>query len=334
MRNLVALIMLQPHEMKLHLPMEVHNGVISSTTAVWDILVASYNGDLQAVKQMVAACPELIYAQYNYTPPIHFAVREGHTDLVAYLLSEGAHDPAYRTYPFRDSLLTIAQDREYQEITSLLEQYYSDPAACKYSKDNGAIHYNRSPEEQEFERAVDEEKIDLTAQILKAHPAFAKDETYFWGEGILTMPAKRNNQALMELLMSYGAEPPRILKWAQFYYLENYDSAVFLMEHGMSANTMSWHHVTLLHDMAQKGNLQKAALLIRHGAYINALEDEYLSTPLGLAARWGHVEMVEYLLQQGADPNESGAHWSTPLAWARKKGRLEIERILLEAGAN
>ena len=314
--------------------MEIHNGVISSTTAVWDILVASYNGDLKAVKQMVAACPELIYAQYNYTPPIHFAVREGHTDLVAYLLSEGAHDPAYRTYPFLESLLTVAQDRGYNEITSLLENYYQDPAACKYSKDNGAIHYDRSATQLEFQKAVNKGDIDRTAQILKEHPEFAKDETYFWGEGILTMPAKGNNRPLMELLMSYGAEPPRILKWAQFYYFEHYDSAVFLMEHGMSANTMSWHHVTLLHDMAQKGHLQKAALLIKHGAYINALEDEYLSTPLGLAARWDHVEMVEYLLQQGAEPNESGAYWSTPLAWARKKGHLEIERVLVNAAAN
>jgi uncharacterized protein len=327
----VALTMLQPHEMKLRLPMEIHNGVISTTTAVWDILVASRNGDLPAVKKMVEGCPELIYAQYNYTPPIHFAVREGHVDLVKYLLSEGAHDPTYRIYPFQESLLTIAQDRECHEITALLENYYSDPSACKYSKDNGAISYHRNELQQRFETSVDDEDIQTVSQILKAHPEFATDETYFWGEGILTMPAKEVNRELVELLMRHGARVPAIVKWAQYYYFEKYEGAVLMMEKGMSANTMSWHHVTLLHDMAQKGYLEKASLLIEHGADVNAVEEEYQSTPLGMAAKWGHAGMVAHLLKHGADPNKSGAPWSTPLVWARKKGHAEIERMLLNA---
>ena len=60
--------MLQPGELKLRLPMEVGNGVISTTTKVWEILVANRKGKLESVKQLVAECPELIYAQYNYAP--------------------------------------------------------------------------------------------------------------------------------------------------------------------------------------------------------------------------------------------------------------------------
>src|SRR2546430_222775 len=71
-------IMIQPNELKLNLPMELSNGVISTTAKVWDTLVASYEGNIEKVKNMVGERPELIYAQYNYTPLIHFAVREGH----------------------------------------------------------------------------------------------------------------------------------------------------------------------------------------------------------------------------------------------------------------
>jgi ankyrin repeat protein len=64
------------------------------------------------------------------------------------------------------------------------------------------------------------------------------------------------------------------------------------------------------------------------------IDQAYQSTPLGLAARWGHSEMVEYLIKQGADINKAGASWSTPLAWAKKKGHVDIEEILRHAGAS
>src|SRR6187551_2348251 len=120
--------MIQPHEMKLNLPMKLSNEVVSTTTKVWNILVASRNGNLEEVKHLVKECPELIFSQYNYTPPIHFAVREGHVDLVKYLLDHGAHNPTYKIYPFLDSLEIIARDREFDEIVSLLQEYANNPA--------------------------------------------------------------------------------------------------------------------------------------------------------------------------------------------------------------
>jgi len=88
-----------------------------------------------------------------------------------------------------------------------------------------------------------------------------------------------------------------------------------------------------LHDMAFTGDLQKARLLLDHGADIDAVDEEYRSTPLGYAARWGRREIVAFLLERGADVNKSGAPWATPLAWARKKNYPEIEADLRQAGA-
>jgi ankyrin repeat protein len=320
--------MIQPIELQKELPMKLSNNVVSTTTKVWEILVASKNGDLETVKKLGNECHELLYAQYNYTPPIHFAVREGHIELVKYLLDNGAHDPNYKIYPFLDTLQTIANDRGYYEIETLLNEYAVNPSKQKYKGDNGEIDYKRTELQTEFEKAVYKSKQRRVEKILKEHPEFAKDETYFWGEGILLFAAKENNKKMMELLINYGAKVPKILKWTQAYYFERYDSAAYLMGKKMDPNTMNWHHVTILHDMAQKGNIKKADLLIKHGADINAIDEEYQSTPLGMAARWGHTEMVEYLLSQGADPKKSGAEWSTPVAWSIKKGNNKIETIL------
>lgn len=319
--------MIQPNDLLLTMPMKTGNDEISTTQKVWEVLWASYKGDLEKVKQLVNECEGLVYAQYNYAPPIHFAVREGHTELVSYLLEKGAHDPSYKFYPFQESLQTVAADRGYAEIEKMLDSY-AVSGKQQYYGDNGEILYNRTNEEREFEKAVDNEDVSKVEQILKLHPEFAKDQTYFWGEGILLFAVKEYNKKLIDLLMDYGATVPVVLKWAQFYYFERCDAAKYIMEKGMSANTQSWQHVTLLHDMAQKGFLEKAALLIDYGADVNAVDEAYQTTPLGMAARWGQIEMVKYLLSKGADVNKAGATWATPLAWAQQKRYTEIETIL------
>lgn len=325
--------MIQPYELKLDLPMEVGNRERSTTGKVWGILSASHAGDLQRVKELVAECPGLIYAQYNYAPPIHFAVRQGHVDLVKYLLDNGAHDPEYHFYPFQESLQTVAGDRGYNKIVVLLDEYAANPSKQKYRGDNGRIFYNRSTEQEVFEKAINNDDLKKTEKILKAHPEFALDNTFFWSEGILMRSAKQNRREMIDLLVSYGATVPDLLKWTQFYYFELYDGAEYIMEKGMNPNVMSWQRVTILHDMAQKGFMDKTKLLVKYGANIDPIDEAYQSIPLGLAARWGQKDMVEYLLEQGADPNKSGADWSKPLVWAKRKEHTEVADLLKRHGA-
>jgi len=64
--------------------------------------------------------------------------------------------------------------------------------------------------------------------------------------------------------------------------------------------------------------------LVDHGADIDAIDDEYRSTPLGIAARWGRRELVSFLLDAGADPALAGATRATPIAWAERKGHQGI----------
>lgn len=309
--------------------MTIANSVRTTTLKVWAVLNASAEGDIAAVKDLTEACPELAYAQYNYTPPIHLAVREGHADLVEYLLFEcGAHDPSYRTYPCLDSLDTIAAERGFHHIAGMLKRYADEGVWQKYSGDNGQIHFPQTEEQKAFQKAVDRVDLPHVERTLREHPGWARDNTFFWGEGILCMPAKGNHRELMSLLMSYGATVPPLLKWAPAYYFERCDSAEFLLENGMNPNTMSWHGVTLLHDMAWKGWIDRANLLIAYGANLNAVEDEYRSTPLAIAARFGNLEIVELLLSAGADPHKSGARWSTPVAWAEQRGHDVIAEIL------
>lgn len=324
--------MLTPIEMQRTLPMALHGGAKSTTTEVWAMLSAAFAGDVARAQELMAQRPELATCQYNYTPPLHFAVREGHLALVKALVDRGAYDPGYKSYPFGDTLLTIARDRGFDEIAALLESALARGLAHKWVE-TGEIDYEQDAVQLRFDHAVHDGRRKDVERLLAERADLARNELSSWAEGVLMMPANRRNRALLEVLLLHGARVPLMSKWARFYYFKHDDIATFLMERGMSPHHRTWHGVTLLHDMAQNGDLAKARLLIDHGAELDVVEDEYRSTPLGLAARWGRRPLVELLLSRGANPNASGAPWSRPLAWARKKGHTEIERALVAAGA-
>lgn len=319
--------------------MKVRDGVASTTTDVWHTLVAAKDRDLPTLRALIERTPELVDAQYNYMPPLHLAVREGHADVVHFLLEHGAARAGYGSYPFHDDFTTIATDRGYTDIARLLAEM-PDPLALKGEmrplRDNGDIDYGRDSESERFQKLVDDEKVRDAERMLEVRPDLALDETAFWGEGIMCMPSNsrgRSAKKMLELLYRYGARVPDVAKWAPEYYFKYFNFAELHIEHGMSPNHMTCHRTTLLHSMAYRGEIDKARLLLDRGANMNAVDEEFRSTPLGLAARWGQRKIVQLLLDREADPDLAGADWATPLAWARKKGHADIEKDLRAAGA-
>jgi ankyrin repeat protein len=527
---------------------ELADGTDATTDDVFAMFVAARDGDGQTAKRLVARIPRLATVEYNYTPPIHFAVREGHRDLVAFLLDRGA-DLAYRSYPFQESLLTFAEDRGHDAIAALLRQRLSqrfaltsgtqaiiaaaaagdaaaleaeltrNPALARASNDTGdtplhhaskhghlhvvrallaagadmdavrgdgyrplhcalmpnwffqvelgprreiadlllshgarytifvaalrgddrfvrdALARDRSlanfedschhrvlsaavrrgdvtmtrlllehgadpnlPEEgaprglslwiavndrqreivglllargadpnapvdssgtpmsqaapdreltellrarggheQTSERdrvvgpLIQAGRLDEAERLLRENPQWLGDMETGWGDGILAGPAREGRHDLIAMFMRLGARVPPVSKWAPYYYFKHEATAAFLLEHGMDPNHMNWHRFTLLHHMAADGEAGKARLLLDHGADIDAIDDEYRSTPLGVAARRGQTAMVELLLQRGADPTAGGAPWAIPLAWAERKGHQGIADLLRNA---
>lgn len=325
--------MIQPLELQKELSIDIH-GESSTTTLVWQTLVASFEGDVDRVKSLVEAYPMLAFCRYDYTGPIHFAVRDGHVELVRYLIEQNALEPDCRNHPFLDCLTVMAQDREYIEINSLLNEALATPGVAVERGDTGAIDYQQDKTQRQFESAVHQNDLELVKQMLLRSPELACNELSSWGEGVLAVPANHNDREMLELLMDYGARVPDVSKWARSYYFKHDEVAEFLLNNGMNANHMSWRQVTLLHDMAREGKLTRARLLLDHGADINAIDEEYRSTPLGLAVRWGQTKMVQLLLDRGADPNKAGATWATPLAWAKKKEHGDLIANLKAVGAN
>ncbi|WP_257254281.1 ankyrin repeat domain-containing protein, partial [Endozoicomonas sp. SESOKO3] len=57
------------------------------------------------------------------------------------------------------------------------------------------------------------------------------------------------------------------------------------------------------------------------------------ATPLYLAAREGHTDIVQLLIEAGADLNAALPNGASPLFIAARKGHTDIVKLLIEAGA-
>ena len=330
----VITTMLQPVELRPTLPIELQEGLVATTAQVWRMLVAAHAGDVDGIEALLAEEPGLARCEYNYLPPLHLAVREGHVDSVRCLLEHDAFDPEYLTYPYKETLAMLAVDRGDEAIGASLRESARRPRAQPAGAPihgAGTISHPSNEIRERFEQLVAANALAAVEAMLHTDPGLVHDDP--GGEGVLSQPANRRQWKMLELLLRHGARVPEMAKWGRAYYFRHHDVAAFLLERGMNPNHMNWQRTTLLHDMAFEGDVRKARLLLDHGATIDVVDDEFRSTPLGLAARWGRRDLVRLLLERGTDVNLAGADWARPLAWAEKRGHREIAEELRAAGA-
>ena len=90
---------------------------------------------------------------------------------------------------------------------------------------------------------------------------------------------------------------------------------------------------TALGHAAKHGHNEIAELLIENGADVSAKSLKGL-TPLHHAASEGHKEIAELLIAGGADVNAKTKSGTTPLHLAAWKGHKVIAELLIAKGAN
>ena len=90
-----------------------------------------------------------------------------------------------------------------------------------------------------------------------------------------------------------------------------------------------------IHTAAAKGDLDAVKSLLNSGHQINQpynIKELYGGNPLFSAVFNGHIDVVKYLLKNGALVNVIDINGDTPLDWAISKNNMELDLLLRKYG--
>ncbi|XP_046672408.1 ankyrin repeat domain-containing protein 17-like isoform X4 [Homalodisca vitripennis] len=106
-----------------------------------------------------------------------------------------------------------------------------------------------------------------------------------------------------------------------------------LLEAGANVEDHNENGHTPLMEAASAGHVTVAKILLEHGAGINTHSNEFKESALTLACYKGHLDMVRFLLEAGADQEHKTDEMHTALMEASMDGHVEVAKLLLDSGA-
>uniref|UniRef100_A0A8C8IYJ7 K Homology domain-containing protein n=1 Tax=Oncorhynchus tshawytscha TaxID=74940 RepID=A0A8C8IYJ7_ONCTS len=111
------------------------------------------------------------------------------------------------------------------------------------------------------------------------------------------------------------------------------DVVKVLLKEGANIEDHNENGHTPLMEAASAGHVEVARVLLEYGAGINTHSNEFKESALTLACYKGHLDMVRFLLEAGADQEHKTDEMHTALMEACMDGHVEVARLLLDSEA-
>ncbi len=292
-----------------------------ATTAFADpIHDAARTGDLAGVQAELNKGVDVDKEELSGLTPLHYAARLVHKEIAELLIDKGANVNA--VWGGRVTPLHEAAWWGRKEIAELIITAGADV--------NAKVSDGRTP----LAMAIDQNKPE-TADIIRKHGGMTSAELLS-GMTLLHIAVKEGKTETIELLIAEGADVNAMdrdvktpLDWAEG--TNNKGIAELLRKHGAKTG----EELNVLIAAAKKGDIEAVKQHLAAGADVNAKTWDW-TTPLHNAAVYGHKEVAELLIANGANMNAiivSGRNQGkTPLDLAIWRKKNETADLLREHG--
>jgi ankyrin repeat protein len=295
----------------------------------WEVIVAATTGDAPTLRRLLDGDPALSRRGYFYTPPIHFAVREGHAEIVQLLLDAGA-DSEWNGY-YGDSLIEMARERGHDAVAATLER----------ARDRqGRTPPAETREDHPIHLAAETGDLRRVRELLDADPHLLNRGDHAGGTPLHRAVIGKARSAV-ELLLERGADIHAIHGaglGAPSGFSPHSIQAIDLAIWGgrrrsvrppkwrmVLARLRFWIQSLVRINQPMPCDVKTAQLLLSYGAHHD----------LTVAAALGDFDRVKAILNE--DPSqirEARPNGRRPLTTAVEFGHESIARFLLDRGAN
>jgi ankyrin repeat protein/L-ascorbate metabolism protein UlaG (beta-lactamase superfamily) len=282
-------------------------------------------GDINRVAELILTRPELVNERRDNAArdlPLHTAGLNGSVEVIRMLLDAGAEiDDGDAD---NSTALHNACIRKHRDAAALLIERGADvnkrDSNCAY-----ALSFAASGGDTAVVRLVLESGADL----------FHRSNL---GVALTHYAALRGLGDLMDRLIANGedvnvrtASGMTPLMYAS--HADNVSMVEKLLSHGARVNQGNEHDETALHVAARTGLLDVGRTLIAWGADVNKAQSSWQGTPLFYTLWDGQTDFARMLIAAGADVNHS-ADGDLALYNAIQYGHAEMVEVLLEGGAD
>jgi ankyrin repeat protein len=252
---------------------------------------AADTGNIEAVKQHLAAGVDVNASNFAGWTPLHRAANKGHTEIIQLLIANGAdvnakHD-AFETTPLHD-----AARNGHKEVAELLIATSADV--------NAKDQWGRTPLHRVETKEIAEPLIAKGADVN------AKDK-----KGKTPLDWRGGQREIADLLRKHGGKTGSELRdWnaakESIHIAAKAGHIEAVKKHlidGVDVNAKDKLGSTPLHSAAYYGRKEVGELLIANGADVNAMGD-YSITPLDRAFAFEHSEIADLLRKHGGKTGE------------------------------
>ena len=302
------------HEFRAAIPLLLHRG---AQPTLHSLVARGLTNDLRA--RLEADASDINDLGMGEQTPLSKATRMRKKEVVKLLLEFGADPNRPTTNGAHGDPLFCATEKWFHGIMRLLLEAGANPNAqldstgCPLSTIVDHKKWGNHPAREAYDLLIEFGAIDWDSDIelFQNHPLKVVDDVYpsHWMNSVEVVEAWARN---------FGTDRLKNLWWGIGPHSRpGRETMEALIRHGHDVSCTDWWGRTQLQAEACEGNLERAKMLLDLGADLHSIDVQSHTNALGYAARNGRVEMVKFLLEQGADKNPDVPDWARPLRYAQ-----------------